>query len=74
MSLSSCATLAVPPKQYLEDCTSTYLSAEVPATNASLLKLSVDRELDVVRCNADKRALRSWVEGYCAASGKRCQK
>lgn len=60
MLLPSCATRPVPPKQFLEDCTVTYLGADESATSSSLLRLAVARELDVARCNVDKAALRAW--------------
>lgn len=69
MSLTSCATLPEPPKQYLEDCEVTYLTVEQPVVG-DLVRLAKDREYDVKLCNADKRALRAWYEGYNAKSWK----
>lgn len=73
MSLTSCVTLPAPPAQYLKDCEVTYLSAN-PATNADVSRLALSREYDVRLCNADKRALRAYYEGYTKACGLLCRK
>lgn len=73
LSLTACVTVPVPPKQYLADCTVTYLGAE-PASNASLTRLALDREFDVRLCNVDKAALRSYYDGFVEACGWRCRK
>lgn len=72
MSLTSCVTIPAPPEQYLTDCAVTYLTVEAPS-NADVARLAVDREFDVRYCNADKRALRAWYEGYKDACGWRCR-
>ncbi|QVR48687.1 o-spanin [Stenotrophomonas phage BUCT609] len=41
----------------------TYLP-DGPATNAAVIKLAVDREFDVKRCNVDKAALREFVKSH----------
>lgn len=71
MSLTSCVMIPAPPEQYLEDCTVTYLVAANPQ-GSDVAKLALDREFDVKLCNADKRALRAWYEGYEQACGWRC--
>ncbi len=73
LSLTSCVTLPAPPAQYLDDCTVTYLAPDAKGTNGELFKLASDREMDVARCNVDKRSLRAWYEGYCAATPKFCR-
>ena len=72
LSLTSCATIPAPPAQYLEDCTLSYL-AEGPATSADLARLALNREYDMKLCNADKKALRAWYDGYKEACGWKCK-
>lgn len=59
-----------PPEQYLRPCEVTYLP-KGKATQADLVRLAVDREFDVRKCNADKSAIKAWYEGYCKAKGCR---
>uniref|UniRef100_A0AAU7J8U4 O-spanin n=1 Tax=Xanthomonas phage MK21 TaxID=3148942 RepID=A0AAU7J8U4_9CAUD len=73
MSLTGCATVQAPQRQFLRDCTLTYLPAGGKPTQASLYKLAIDREADLRNCNADKRAIRAWYETYCDAKGPGCK-
>lgn len=70
-SLTSCVTIPAPPAQYLSDCELTYLDPAKKATTGDVVRLAVDRETDLKLCNADKRALRAWYEGYEKAKGWR---
>lgn len=62
MLLTSCASIEI-PADWLKDCPVTYLP-DGPATNAAIIKLAVDREFDVKRCNVDKAALREFVKSH----------
>lgn len=62
MSLTSCASIEI-PADWLKDCPVTYLP-DGPANNAAVIKLAVDREFDVKRCNLDKAALREYVKSH----------
>lgn len=70
--LASCVTIPAPPEQYLADCSLTYLTKEAPTT-ADVARIALAREYDLRLCNADKRALRSWYDGYEKACGWRCK-
>ncbi|WP_425512996.1 Rz1-like lysis system protein LysC [Xanthomonas oryzae] len=69
MLLPSCSTLLGPPEQYLRPCEVSYLPKGRAATQADLVRLAVDREFDVRKCNADKSAIKAFYEGYCKAKG-----
>ena len=72
MSLVSCVTVPTPPAIYLADCA---ITEPKPGelTNGDVARLAKDRAFDTERCNLDKRAIRAWYEGFCAARGPLCR-
>lgn len=71
MLLASCVSIPTPDPAYLKDCSISYLP-DGQVTNGDLLKLSIEREFDVKRCNLDKAALRAWFEAQCAGPLRKC--
>lgn len=68
MTLCACSGApARPDPEWLRDTVVTPLP-DGPVTNRQLTKLAVDREADVGRCNADKAAVRRWLDEYEARS------
>ncbi|WPK42360.1 Rz-like spanin [Stenotrophomonas phage StenM_174] len=51
------------PKQWLEPCRITY-AKDGALTNADVYQLAIDREFDTRACNADKAALRAYIEAH----------
>ncbi|QYW01771.1 o-spanin [Stenotrophomonas phage Ptah] len=51
------------PKQWLEPCRITY-AKDGTLTNADVYQLAIDREFDTRACNADKAALRAYIEAH----------
>ncbi|WWO60324.1 hypothetical protein [Xanthomonas phage SB4] len=62
MLLTSCASIEL-NKEWLKDCPVTYLG-DGPQLNSAVIKLAIDREYDVQRCNLDKAALRAWAKSH----------
>lgn len=59
--LTSCG-IAI-PGEFLKDCRISYLVAD-PATNKDVIQLAIDREFDIRACNADKAALRAYIQAH----------
>lgn len=62
LSLLTACGIAV-PGEFLKDCRITYLVAEHP-TNSDVYQLAIDREFDTRACNADKAALRAYIQAH----------
>lgn len=80
--LASCVTVPMPPASLLAPTPITEPCATRPAseagkpcalTNGDVAKLAVDRAFDTEKANLDKKAVRAWYDGYCAALGWRCR-
>lgn len=73
--LTSCASLPVPDDSLLKDCAITYLGGErgTSSTQAKIIQLAQDREMDIKLCNVDKAALRAWKAEVCGSFKRRCR-
>lgn len=62
MSLLTSCGIGI-PKEFLKPCHKTML-ADGPAKNRDVFNVAVDRGFDIDACNADKAALRAYIESH----------